>query len=200
LKDHANVASLHTVNALLYAVGALLNGLVYLFSSSSTTTRASFFSGFDRLFTWIVLFFNTVIGIVVSAVYKYADATIKTFASACATSGLLLINILIYNQEFKIVVLLACITVFIATYLYATNSVAASIITEAKSKNIVEGSVNKNISLSDQKASEVDETRVSYTNNSVSLSLWNMNVQLPWFLLGLFCACTVFFMVQGGIY
>jgi len=137
LKDHADVASLHTVNALLYAVGALLNGLVYFLSSSSTMARPSFFSGFDRPFTWIVLFFNTVIGIVVSAVYKYADATIKTFASACATSGLLLINILIYNQEFKIVVILACITVFIATYLYATNPVATNTTAEAKSKSIV---------------------------------------------------------------
>jgi len=35
LKDHANVESLHTVNALLYAMGALLNGLVYLLSLST---------------------------------------------------------------------------------------------------------------------------------------------------------------------
>jgi hypothetical protein len=188
LKDHANVASLHTVNALLYAVGALLNGLVYLFSSSSTMARSSFFSGFDRPFTWIVLFFNTVIGIVVSAVYKYADATIKTFASGCATSGLLLINILIYNQEFKIVVILACITVFIATYLYAT--------TANTSKTKVEGNSHVNMSVSDQKASVADETSTNYKN--ISLSLWSMNIQLPWLLLGLFCACTVFFLVQGG--
>jgi hypothetical protein len=192
LKDHADVASLHTVNALLYAVGALLNGLVYLFSSSSTMARPSFFSGFERPFTWIVLFFNTVIGIVVSAVYKYADATIKTFASACATSVLLLINIIANNQEFKIVVVLACITVFIATYLYATNSVKTCTIADAKS--VVAGSVHMNFSLNDQNANLTYETRTHYKNDS----LWNMNIQFPWFLLGLFCACTFFFLVRGG--
>jgi len=192
LKDHANIASLHTVNALLYAAGALLNGLVYLFSSSSTIARRSFFSGFDRPFTWIVLFFNTVIGIVVSAVYKYADATIKTFASACATSGLLLINILIYNQEFKIVVLLACITVFIATYLYATNPVAASIITEVKS--YPERRVTNEVKGKMEELTIINEKRYELRK----FYIFHKSDQIPYSICSLICFFTLLLMANGS--
>jgi hypothetical protein len=192
LKDHANVASLHTVNALLYAVGATLNGLVYLFTSTtSEIIRPSFFSGFDRPFTWVVLFFNTVIGIVVSAVYKYADATIKTFASACATSALLLVNILIYNQDFKIVVVLACITVFIATYLYATNPVVT---------NQIPKSISTDSTMSDVKVTTTSnvEERVNREISIIESTPWQVTIQLPWFLVGVFSACTVFLMFKWG--
>jgi hypothetical protein len=186
LKDHANVASLHTVNALLYAVGATLNGLVYLFTSTtSEIIRPSFFSGFDRPFTWVVLFFNTVIGIVVSAVYKYADATIKTFASACATSALLLVNILIYNQDFKIVVVLACITVFIATYLYATNPVVT---------NQIPKSIATDSTISDVKVTTTSmmEERVNRDRRDLTITESTPRQLLPWSFAFFFFSCTIF--------
>jgi hypothetical protein len=190
LKDHANVASLHTVNALLYAVGATLNGLVYLFTSTtSEIIRPSFFSGFDRPFTWVVLFFNTVIGIVVSAVYKYADATIKTFASACATSALLLVNILIYNQDFKIVVVLACITVFIATYLYATNPV----VTNQMPKSVATDSTISEVKVTT--TSNVEER--GYRDRRETCNIERMSRHwLPRSLAFSFFACTVFVFVR----
>jgi hypothetical protein len=192
LKDHANVASLHTVNALLYAVGATLNGLVYLFTSTtSEIIRPSFFSGFDRPFTWVVLFFNTVIGIVVSAVYKYADATIKTFASACATSALLLVNILIYNQDFKIVVVLACITVFIATYLYATNPV----VTNQMPKSIATDSTISEVKVTT--TSNVEE-RVNREISFIESTPWHLSIRLPWFLFFLIVSSSVFFFIGRG--
>jgi hypothetical protein len=119
LKTNAGTASLHTVNAVLYFFGAIFNASVFFLRSDGK--NFSFFAGFDIFATWVILAFNVVIGIIVSAVYKYCDATTKTFASAFSTSILLLINIFLFGHEFKLVVVLGCLIVFAATYLFVTN-------------------------------------------------------------------------------
>ena len=119
LKTNAGTASLHTVNAVLYFFGAIFNASVFFLRNESSSLPL--LAGFDRLSTWVILAFNVVIGIIVSAVYKYCDATTKTFASAFSTSLLLLINIFVYGYEFKLVVVLGCLIVFAATYLFVSN-------------------------------------------------------------------------------
>ena len=119
LKDQK--ASLHVINAVLYFFGVVFNGTVLVFAGGGA---ARLFSGFDRFSTYPVLMCNALIGIAVTAVYKYTDATMKTFASACVTSVLMLINVLFNGVPLKVAVVMGCVTVFLATHLYATNGIA----------------------------------------------------------------------------
>jgi hypothetical protein len=119
LKEASSTASLHTVNATLYLFGVIFNGLLLgLFGRGGFS---SMLTGYDHWTTYPVLACNTLIGIAVSAVYKYSDATVKTFGAACATSILLAINIIFYGSPFRLVVIMGCVTVFVATHLYVTN-------------------------------------------------------------------------------
>jgi hypothetical protein len=114
--------SLHVVNAVLYAFGVALNFALLAVAGKGA---GRLFVGFDRLSTYPVLLCNALIGIAVTAVYKYTDATMKTFGSACATSVLMLINVAVYGMPLKIVVVMGCLTVFIATHQYSTTGLPA---------------------------------------------------------------------------
>ena len=123
LKAHDGVASMHTVNALMYAGGTAANAAVYALTGAA---GEPLFRGFGHWATWPVLACNALLGVAVSVVYKYSDATVKTFASAVATSVLMLINIAFYGAAFKLVVVAGCCIVFTATHLYATNPAPSS--------------------------------------------------------------------------
>jgi hypothetical protein len=120
LKDSDGSASMHTVNALLYMFGFALNSMVYL-ATTRTSNDVHFFSGFDRITTYIILACQSFVGIAVTAVYKYMDAAAKALATACATTVLLVIDIAFANAPFSVVVSAGCIVVFAATHLYVTN-------------------------------------------------------------------------------
>ena len=127
--------SLHLQNATLYAIGSLLNGGAYLlsvhnadlsslvFSSSSSSGSISFFDGYNAA-ALLVIACNSVLGIVITAVYKYADAVIKTFATASATGALLLINSSIFGVHANTHAYLGTAVVFIACYTYFKGSPA----------------------------------------------------------------------------
>ena len=115
--------SLHVVNAVLYAFGVVLNFALLAVAGKGA---GRLLVGFDRLSTYPVLLCNALIGIAVTAVYKYTDATMKTFGSACATSVLMLINVAVYGVPLKIVVVMGCLTVFIATHQYSTSGLPAA--------------------------------------------------------------------------
>jgi hypothetical protein len=119
LKSDKNI-SMHTINISLYAFGFLMNGASYLYLFDQNKKR-DFFSGFDKVTTYLVLLCQTLFGITVSAVYKFSDATVKTFALSCATSVLMFIDVSIFGAPFSLVATMGCLTVFAATHLYVTN-------------------------------------------------------------------------------
>jgi hypothetical protein len=124
LKDERHhAASMHVINTLLYAYGFLLNGLAYAASAGTTgtSTGSSILAGFDEPVTYLVLACQSLFGVAISAVYKYADAAVKTFALSCATSLLMTINVLAFGTPFSLVVTMGCLTVFVATHLYVAN-------------------------------------------------------------------------------
>ena len=82
-------ASMHTINMLLYAFGFLMNGMTYVYFPDP---NKHFFSGFDAYPTYLVLLCQSLFGVTISAVYKFSDVTIKTFALSCATSILMFIS------------------------------------------------------------------------------------------------------------
>lgn len=131
-----NSASLHVQNMVLYAFGTGLNFMAFLCThlvvESNITTAATTNSNSNSNSSWAnvgffegytlgavgVVFANSIIGIVVTAVYKYADAIIKTFGSATATCILLFINFAFFNNTPTLVALMGCGVVFIASYIY----------------------------------------------------------------------------------
>lgn len=114
----ANRISMHTINMLLYGFGFLMNGAVYVYTDYH---QGHFFSGFDEFPTYFVLLCQALFGMAVSAVYKFSDAIVKTFALSCATSILLFIHIFLFDMPFSLVATMGCFTVFVATHLYVTN-------------------------------------------------------------------------------
>jgi len=120
LKDvGAEGVSLHTVNTLMYAAGTVLNLLVHLFSGGAV--GPSFFAGMGYPSSLTVLLCNSLIGIAVVAVYKYADAVVKTFASACSTAVLFIIGAVFFGVSLNVVVMAGCVCIFTATHLYSAN-------------------------------------------------------------------------------
>jgi hypothetical protein len=111
--------SLNTVNALMYGAGAALNLGVHLLSGGGL--GATFFAGMGQPASLAVLLCNSVIGIAVVAVYKYADAVVKSFASACSTAVLFLIGALFFGVSVNVVVAAGCVCIFTATHLYSSN-------------------------------------------------------------------------------
>lgn len=116
--------SLNAVNSLLYAFGVALNLLVAMLAGamSPSASRASFFSGLGTPAALLVVLCNSLIGIAVTAVYKYADAVVKTFASACGTAVLFIIGAAVYGVPVNVVVTAGCLSIFAATHLYVTNA------------------------------------------------------------------------------
>jgi hypothetical protein len=124
---------MHTINILLYAFGFIFNGATYL---GTKDPSKYFLSGFQRGSTYLVLLCQSLFGVAVSAVYKFSDATVKTFALSCATSILMFINIVAFGARFSLVATMGCLTVFVATHLYISNppglkGVSGSIVTPA---------------------------------------------------------------------
>jgi hypothetical protein len=111
--------SLNTVNAIMYGAGAALNLGVHVLSGGGL--GASFFAGMGHPSSLAVLLCNSVIGIAVVAVYKYADAVVKSFASACSTAVLFLIGALFFGVSVNVVVAAGCVCIFTATHMYSNN-------------------------------------------------------------------------------
>ena len=117
-----NNTSMHIINMLLYGFGFLMNGISYLYIADPDRR---FFSGFDKSATFLVLICQSLFGVTISAVYKFSDATVKTFAHSCATSVLMFINVFGFGSPFSLVAAMGCSTVFVATHLYVTNPPSA---------------------------------------------------------------------------
>ena len=113
-------ASLHGINTLLYALGSAVNFLGLLASGVSPGAICVGFGSFAAL---ACLLCNALIGIAVSAVYKYADAVVKTLASAVST---ILLLIMFSLSTMNVVLCCGCVVVFVSVHLYISNPPAAA--------------------------------------------------------------------------
>jgi len=102
--------SMHIQNMILYIVGTMLNFALYFILPPSLyglEERVGFFEGYDGS-AMLVVFMNSIIGIVLVAVYKYADVIVKTFAFACSTSILYAINVIFFGFKWNAVIGSVC--------------------------------------------------------------------------------------------
>lgn len=115
--------NLNSVNALLYFFGTILNFMFFIRERSNG--GPDFFEGYTTQ-ACIVVFFNSIIGIVITAVYKYGDALVKSFASSITAVLLLVISSIFFGLKANIVTWTGGIITVLATYMYMTGKSASN--------------------------------------------------------------------------
>jgi UDP-galactose transporter len=135
--------SMHVQNLCLYSFGVLFNLLVFVFLEPRVGGRgllASYFYGYNAAAVGVI-FCQSLLGLVVTAVLKYADTVIRSFATACSISLLYAVNVIFLGWKLNLTLCAGCCVVFISTYLYMRLSppaspppAAAEAVAEAKGK------------------------------------------------------------------
>lgn len=111
-------ASLHGDNQSLYASGAAINLVIHIIMKMLKSDEPFFFTGYNSIGAIMVVLSNVFIGLAITAVYKYADAIIKCFATAVSTGILLYLSPILFGAEMSFLVLPGTLVVFISTWLY----------------------------------------------------------------------------------
>jgi len=86
--------ALNVQNSVLYASGAALNVTAFFLVPNPSSAQAGlgFFDGYDSPLAVAVVACNTLIGIAINLVYKYADAVLKCIATDCTAVVLCIIS------------------------------------------------------------------------------------------------------------
>ncbi|KAK1964718.1 UDP-galactose transporter [Colletotrichum sublineola] len=114
-------SSLHADNMILYGAGASMNLLCHLVIRTLKADEPGFFEGYNSFGAIMVIVSNVFIGLAITAVYKYADAVIKCFATAVATGILLYVSPVLFGTKLSFLVLPGTVVVFVASWLYMDN-------------------------------------------------------------------------------
>ncbi|KAF2101116.1 hypothetical protein NA57DRAFT_55176 [Rhizodiscina lignyota] len=115
-------ASLHANNMALYGPGAVTNVCYYFIIRILKPDEPGFFSGYTSIGALMVILSNVFIGLAMTAVYQYADAVIKCFATAISTGILLYLSYLIFGATFSALAIPGTAVVFISTYIYMDST------------------------------------------------------------------------------
>ncbi|KAI9151909.1 CMP-sialic acid transporter 1 [Paramyrothecium foliicola] len=117
----ADDSSLHADNMIMYAAGAGINLACHIALRFFKEGEPSFFEGYDSIGAMMVVASNVFIGLAITAVYKYADAVVKCFATAVATGILLYLSPIFFGTPLSFLVLPGTVIVFVASWLYMEN-------------------------------------------------------------------------------
>lgn len=117
--------SLHAQNMTMYIFGFFINLFIYCFQRFSGRSSKGFFQGYSGM-VFMIIFLNSIIGIIIAAVYKYADAVVKTIALSVTTGILLLISSVLFSTPLTVTSVAGCVVVFSGTYMYFATSIVAS--------------------------------------------------------------------------
>lgn len=114
---------LNVQNAVLYAGGVWLNlGAFFLMPNPNTDRVMGFFEGYDNVFAVGVVCANAMIGLVITAVYKYADAVVKCFASDVTAVLLIIISTWFFGLKSSLTMWCGVFVVVFAVHLYIEAS------------------------------------------------------------------------------
>jgi len=113
---------LNVQNATLYSGGAIMNLFAFLFLPNPNSTQGSigFFHGFNEPLACSVVFANAMIGLAITAVYKYADAVTKCIASDITAVILCIISAVFFGLTPSITMWCGVIVVCFAVHLYTS--------------------------------------------------------------------------------
>lgn len=112
--------TLHEQNIVMYAIGVLLNAAGHHVKVLVDPRFPRFFEGYTFL-SLCVIAVNACFGIVLTAVYKYSNAIVKTLASAVTTVVLTVISSIFFGLAVTIVSGAGCVSVILSVILYALN-------------------------------------------------------------------------------
>ena len=80
--------SMHVQNMILYGGGCAMNVLCFnILPNPVGDGSIGFFEGYDNIWACLVILFNAMIGIAISAVYKYCDAVVKVRVRGAAAAA-----------------------------------------------------------------------------------------------------------------
>lgn len=115
--------NLNLQNAILYSFGFILNLSVFIFFPNIYGHgQKGFFEGYSWMVV-AVIGCNSILGIAITFVYKYADAIVKTFSTACASGVLLFLNVTLFHVHTNLISFLGASVIFIASYIYFASSI-----------------------------------------------------------------------------
>jgi hypothetical protein len=130
--------SLHEQNMVLYAGGFVLNLGGHFIKSALVDGTPGFFVGYDKTSIAVVAV-NACFGIVVTAVYKYADAGMKCMANAVTTVMLLTVSWALFGLQVPATTLAGCIVVIVAVALYSTTTLERVNVVSSTYRMVVAG-------------------------------------------------------------
>uniref|UniRef100_A0A5K3FVS2 UDP-galactose translocator n=1 Tax=Mesocestoides corti TaxID=53468 RepID=A0A5K3FVS2_MESCO len=100
------------------SVYGIVAGLVQVFiQEKDIVTTKGFFFGYDGL-VWLVIFVQSLGGLLVAAVVRYADNILKTFATSVAIVLTLICSVVLFNTPLTIMLLVGNILVIGSTAFY----------------------------------------------------------------------------------
>lgn len=118
--------NIHIQNSLLYFFGFFFNVFIFVFFNEQISSSSrNLFEGYS-MYTAAIIFCNSIMGLVITAVYKYADAIIKTFSIACATGILIFLNSRLFDVPTNLIQCLGVMVIFLSSYIYFSAQITAS--------------------------------------------------------------------------
>lgn len=133
--------TLYAFSIWLYLFGFILNLSHFLLKYLMLGTEPSFFEGYTGS-GLVILFLNSVVGLFITAVYKYGDAVIKSLSSAVSTSILLILSSIMFQVKLRATSFLGCLLILVATFMYMTAIPAAKINKPISLKNLFEKEIH----------------------------------------------------------
>lgn len=128
--------TLHQQNMVLYACGFVFNTSGHIIKSRFSQDVPSFFKGYDAASVGVVVV-NGCFGVVVTAVYRYADAIMKCLANAVTTVLLIGLSWHLFGLKVHAAMLAGCVTVVAAVALYSTAPTSADMVASMRSRQVV---------------------------------------------------------------
>lgn len=116
----------------------MLNLGGHFIKSALVDGTPGFFVGYDKTSIAVVAV-NACFGIVVTAVYKYADAGMKCMANAVTTVMLLTVSWALFGLQVPATTLAGCIVVIVAVALYSTTTLERVNVVSSTYRMVVAG-------------------------------------------------------------
>lgn len=115
---------LNVQNMVLYAGGVWMNLFAFVFLPNPNSKQADlgFFEGYDNPLAISVVLANAVIGLVITAVYKYADAIVKCIAADVTSVLLCIISVMFFGLQSSLIRWCGVSVVCFAVHMYTVAS------------------------------------------------------------------------------
>lgn len=113
--------SMNVQNCVLYGGGAGLNVMAFFFLPNPSSKQAGigFFDGYNEPMALGVVLCNTLIGIAINFVYKYADAVLKCISTDCTAVVLCIVSSVFFNLKPSLTFWCGVFVVCYAVYSYS---------------------------------------------------------------------------------